>query len=53
VDVITIEDTSDCNTCEARHRTVWALMLSVKIVCLGDAWCYDCGRRYEIVAEEL
>lgn len=47
---IEIEDTSDCATCEARHKSNFEMMSEVKFKCIGSAYCHECGRQYEAIA---
>jgi hypothetical protein len=53
VRVIEIEDVSDCLACERRDHEYFALMAEVRIVCLGSAWCQECGREFKVMAEAV
>ena len=48
---VQIESIHDCKMCERRNRNNWELLLAVVVQCLGAAWCNECGRRYEVLAE--
>jgi len=44
-----IEDTSDCQTCQQRHDDQMQLLHDEKVDFLGEAWCQECGRLFDVM----
>jgi hypothetical protein len=47
-----IQDTADCQTCEARHVTELELLSKVKCTILENIICPECGHEFSLVIEE-
>lgn len=49
---IPIEDTSDCETCERRHKAQLEMLTEVKCKVLRNVTCRECGRTFSLLVAE-